>query len=754
MASVTRAVSSLIYIKARSNMELLSPELMRLWKEWELRVLVLLSLFLQVVLIFSGNRRRFTSRTRIRFLLWCAYLMADWVATVALGVLLNKLGEVTKDMGRHRALDGNTDLAAFWAPFLLLHLGGPDTITAYALEDNELWLRHFLGLAVQTGIATYIIFLGWRGSHLSILTLPMFLAGFIKYGERTWALRSASNEQLRESMLTPPDAGPNYSKFMEEFTLRQYEGFHVISNEVIEARVQVDDPKNGTSSSRDADKLNQAYDLFTKFRRLFVNLILSFQDRDSSQSLFKKMPSSKDAFEVIEIELGFMFDVLYTKGAMFSSRVGCFLRFISLSITFVVLVFFSFSHEKNHTKKTDLAITILLLVVAILLELYSILLLVSSDWTKLYLAKHRKIQKAIAHFQLGKHPRWSNSLGQHSLLSFCLKSKPKVGIKIQKLFGIDKILEVHQLKTIQEVSNELKDSIFSHLKEEFEHMSSISSSEMEAESIRYEIELKALCTCRGDRALQNSRLFEDLLWSVEVEFDQSILIWHIATDLCYHCDPDETQKGNDCKISKQLSHYMLYLLVMRPFMLPMGIGKIRYLDTCEELKSFLKERESMSGDIYTSNARSWRSSIPAMDPFGKGKSKPDQTEASEVLPNSEGKSKPVETKACEMLLNVNTVVPPIKVKGDRSKSVLFDACRLASQLQNSLDKKEIWKLVSDVWIEMLTYTASRCSAHDHARQLGQGGELLTHVWLLMAHFGLTEQFQISRGHARARLRVR
>ncbi|KAK7828887.1 hypothetical protein CFP56_029855 [Quercus suber] len=35
-----------------------------------------------------------------------------------------------------------------------------------------------------------------------------------------------------------------------------------------------------------------------------------------------------------------------------------------------------------------------------------------------------------------------------------------------------------------------------------------------------------------------------------------------------------------------------------------------------------------------------------------------------------------------------------------------------------------------------------------------GGELLTHLWLLMAHFGLTEQFQISQGHARAKLVVK
>ncbi|KAB8094794.1 hypothetical protein EE612_022137, partial [Oryza sativa] len=32
-------------------------------------------------------------------------------------------------------------LVAFWAPFFLLHLGGPDSITAYELEDNQLVTR-------------------------------------------------------------------------------------------------------------------------------------------------------------------------------------------------------------------------------------------------------------------------------------------------------------------------------------------------------------------------------------------------------------------------------------------------------------------------------------------------------------------------------------------------------------------------------------------------------------------------------------
>jgi hypothetical protein len=139
-------------------------------------------------------------------------------------------------------------------------------------------------------------------------------------------------------------------------------------------------------------------------------------------------------------------------------------------------------------------------------------------------------------------------------------------------------------------------------------------------------------------------------------------------------------KKINCKISRQLSHYTMYLLVMRPFMLPMGIGKIRYLDT------------DLWGDIQTSNGRSQNSWLLTINPFSKGTSKLD------------------EKKACEVLLNVNTVVPPVKVKGDRSKPVLFDACRLASQLRKlSDDKGEKWKLISNVWVEMMAYAASCCS---------------------------------------------
>jgi hypothetical protein len=54
---------------------------------------------------------------------------------------------------------------------------------------------------------------------------------------------------------------------------------------------------------------------------------------------------------------------------------------------------------------------------------------------------------------------------------------------------------------------------------------------------------------------------------------------------------------------------------------------------------------------------------------------------------------------------------------------------------------------------MLCHAASQCRGLNHAKQLSQGGEWLTHVWLLMAHLGITEQFQISKGHVRVKLKL-
>ncbi|KAF0906587.1 hypothetical protein E2562_012040 [Oryza meyeriana var. granulata] len=67
--------------------------------------------------------------------------------------------------------------------------------------------------------------------------------------------------------------------------------------------------------------------------------------------------------------------------------------------------------------------------------------------------------------------------------------------------------------------------------------------------------------------------------------------------------------------------------------------------------------------------------------------------------------------------------------------VLPRACQVASELMNISDEADRWKLISDIWLEMLYYTAPRCGGAFHYEHLSTGGEFITHVLLLIRFLG-------------------
>jgi hypothetical protein len=706
--------------------------------------LVLFSLSLQSILIVLGYMRKFSTSKRLAFFPWIAYILAGWFATVSLSIISNAVPRTNNKIYEDRVED-RFDITAFWAPFFLLHLAGPDTITAYSLEDNALWKRQAITLVSQVGVAVYTIISVWENSRLNILTVVMFIPCIIKNGERIWVLRSGSSENFKANAVRRADPGPNYARYMEEYRSKKEEGFEVKPKTFeppIVSDISIPVPANVII--QDADNLQSAYILFKTFKQLFSDLILSIQEIKNSQSFFQKVPY-EEAFKVVEIELGFMYDVFYTKAYKVYSKLGGVLRLISFSCTVIVLLLFLTIINKNAYSKQERKITYVLLGGAIILEIYSMLLLLVSDWSVLWLSKQNNgmvnlLYKAISciHFipLFFENKRWSNTMGQYNLIRFCFEKKRTICGPVQRFLFHYEMLEKHRYQESLKVSPDLKRLIFEQL----------------LWKSKSAVDLKActeLCAFRGDRVLQDNAKCRDcitkekstthqesveeespqqisknakclnelrdedrktVLDSVEVEFDQSILLWHIATSLCYHSDrntsPNPVDNDSNCEASKLLSDYMLYLLVMRPVMLPNGIEQIRFQDTCAEVKEFFRERKSIS-DV---------------------------------------------NQACIKLLEVNTEIPPSIVKGDRSKSVLFDGCALAKSLQ-CLEPQKKWELICHVWVEMLCFAATKCRWNHHAQQLSRGGELFTHVWLLMAHFGITEQFQISKGHARAMLVV-
>ncbi|KAK1694279.1 hypothetical protein QYE76_010976 [Lolium multiflorum] len=138
--------------------------------------LLLASLFL---LFFAGFRKRYRS-SMLRMLLWLVYLSADTVAVFVLGRLTR--------------VAGDDPLVLFWAPFMLLHLGGQETITAFSMEDCALWKRHLLNLTTQVALAIYVLGKQWQGEKQLVAPMVLiFISGMAKYVERIWILGRAGS---------------------------------------------------------------------------------------------------------------------------------------------------------------------------------------------------------------------------------------------------------------------------------------------------------------------------------------------------------------------------------------------------------------------------------------------------------------------------------------------------------------------------------------------------------------------------------
>jgi hypothetical protein len=216
-----------------------------------------------------------------------------------------------------------------------------------------------------------------------------------------------------------------------------------------------------------------------------------------------------------------------------------------------------------------------------------------------------------------------------------------------------------------------------------------------------------------------------------LDFDLSILIWHLATEICYFKDhiplreilapandesgerelkDERSGKGLMRQRCNYLSQYMLYLLVRHPNMLPIGMGNIKFRDIYAEIGEYIEKQTEKKKVKYI-----------------------DEKTASDQL----------RKVGSEIMLTVGG--------RDKSNFVMFNACKLASELGEGEEK---WEIIKNVWLEMLGHAASQCRGSHHAQQLRRGGELLTQVWLLMAHFGLTDHFQIPSSHAIAEAIIR
>ncbi|MED6119835.1 hypothetical protein PIB30_015354 [Stylosanthes scabra] len=323
---------------------------------------------------------------------------------------------------------------------------------------------------------------------------------------------------------------------------------------------------------------------------------------------------------------------------------------------------------------------------AVLMEIYQIAQLPFTDWAIIQIIKHQNLPLMIPFLrilgpQASNRKRWSNTLAQFNLLSFCLHDKPLKCRKILKFRGLGMGLKKNKSRTRIPFPQELKVLMVEEMR-----------------GIDRERGLKPF-NQRGEWSLGRYGCLSEFKWSVKRDFDKSITIWHIATDICYYSDSQTNNAANPkTQMAKLLSNYMMYLLALRPHMLSMTTAKIIFQHAFDKLKALLSQKEEPikdEKDLCKILRMEW-------------------------LPQysiSERKSETVVTSKWHMLR---------------------DAQRLA---RNLMLKENKWQIICSVWVEMLCYAAANCSIDYHSEQIRRGGGLITHIWIMLAH--KTDKYHIS-----------
>uniref|UniRef100_A0A0D9WUR7 DUF4220 domain-containing protein n=1 Tax=Leersia perrieri TaxID=77586 RepID=A0A0D9WUR7_9ORYZ len=664
----------------------------RLWNEWGVQVLVLLSFALQVFLLIFGGIRRHSSSSVLMFFLWSSYLLADSTAIYTLG---------------HLSVDGTSDkheLVAFWAPFLLLHLGGPDNITAYALEDNTLWLRHLQTLAVQVLGAVYVIYtyIASNGSDLLLASISMFIAGLLKYGERIWALKCGNISSIRSSIST------------RKFKTDPYELLAL-----------------GTSEE---ELLLGAHSQFDICKGVFADIIMlpnpSLLSRSKRRSVISYL--GENLYKLVEMELSLMYDFLYTKAAVIHTWYGFCIHFISLFGTATTFLLFQInisSSRGNGYSREDVIISYILLVGALVLEIISVCRALLSTWTCSLL--HRRGRgwewplHIITSFSRRVHPAsrrlWSGSIGQYNLFHLCTRNTNEIGSRLAMRLGL------------QDWWNMV------HFSGEFSRTSSFSIQDLKKlvlqalqdkeQALQYK-DKETDSNSRGSFILKSMEAYEDFArWSVNIDFDESILVWHIATEV-YLRKSKATHAKELTEATEVLSNYMMFLLVVKPSMLPGAARHNIHLASCEQIQGQCcmsfgdKEENPMAASPISWNPYCMIKELLHHDG-----------------PNCS--SIPRRKKLAEMVWSSSQfALGSVRAPNPHGESIRDSANMYAVLLANELlnielrwqEERDTLELILGVWVEMLLYAANHCSQESHARQLSNGCEFITIVSLLAHHF--------------------
>ncbi|KAF8031557.1 hypothetical protein BT93_D0697 [Corymbia citriodora subsp. variegata] len=699
----------------------------------------LLAIFTAVLLLFLvifGSWRRRCNNKKFRLVIFTAYTLSTYVLTYALGLM--------RDAPMHN------ELFPVWAMFLMVTLGSTDSISAYSLEDNEQWKRSNWQLVIKS--IWLFLLIGWYfgdRSNEMIATECLSFVLAVKYDERARALLAASQHSLERNskvvadyMSREHENGDASSGEVDPVSMRGYT--YVVRGEeerwantfvrtkrfikrclgtkekAVQAagyRMTLEKDKLITIEKvwkcegrllniQGGDPTNNLKDICLSFA-LFKLLRLRYAGYSLPQETYKKTwnlirqglllqeDGYKRAFQIVEVELTFLFDFFYTKyGIIFlpGRSLIKLMEFMSvvMGIWATTSLLKDYKRSKNNCQlatmpnglSVEVFVTSVMIVLFMIVELMQFFFMGFSEWAKVilickYVQKKswqentwiERIIKALCGVRLLKP--WERKLRQYSFLESYSYKPCKLLNNESMVAYIDQTRDGQKESSSIKLREEVKEAVFRALE---------SKSDIKLEN--------------GQASLRKNDLFEKLSWACKLETQtQVIMVWHIATSFCENQKPVRSGSAGwtNFSVATSLSKYLAYLVAFAPRLLPDHPYVVEYVF----------DRVIIEAKI-----------------FFKG-------------------CKTMEERVNKMKGNSNSAHEESNSSSAHEEPVVIQGAQLGNQLVNDLkDEEMIWMVLADFWVELILYVAPSDNAKAHAEHLSRGGEFVTHLWALLSHAGI------------------
>uniref|UniRef100_A0A0E0Q6I6 DUF4220 domain-containing protein n=1 Tax=Oryza rufipogon TaxID=4529 RepID=A0A0E0Q6I6_ORYRU len=502
-----------------------------------------------------------------------------------------------------------------------------ENLTTFSKEDNDLWKRHLLNLVIQVVVAGYVISTSsWTDRRLQAAVVLMFLCGCLRYTGRTFCLILARPRSLRAASL-------HYLKFV----LQEVEKGRVEEEAKKYVKERFESTLDGKSSSKiihtEAENIGytESEVISVDTPRDDVKCILAAKDIPSMLKEFYDNPNRRRAYEIVGTQKKYPTSSLLLD--------YCALPHI---ISFPPYYLVGHCPGGQLHNRADIIISYILLVGAIVLDVFAATMYVcpylisklpSERTTSIILWAVNSIRP------LRGRKQWSQEVAQYNMITkYTMQGTVGLLSSVQKWIsecsntcGVELL---DSTLTHISITEDLKELVldklleFGKVKEDWNFASSRGQLTLQ----------KRIDICKSEDLEQTSMTKLQDSIGRDVDFPTAVLIWHIATDICYYSEDSTTEVNKKKKSTPSL--YMTELLVK--------LGKKFIANRINRLKQ---------------------------------------------------------------------------------------ACQVAAELFSIGNEAERWKLISEIWLEMLYYVAPRCGGAFHYEHLSTGGEFITHVLLLMRFLG-------------------